>query len=768
MELTIQQALQQAVAAHNKGNLQQAERIYQAILQSQPKHPDANHNLGLIAIALGRPETALELFHKALDVNPKIEQFWLSYVDALIKNNQIKEAKRAIKRAKKIGFDSQKLEALYLPPKLPVAGKTPPQVELDSLLKYYQAGRYGDAEKQALSLTHKFPTHQFGWKVLGTILGQTGRNAEALTAIKMSVSLSPKDAEAHCNLGVILQKLVRLDEAEASYKQAIALQPGYAEAHGNLGATLQERGRLSEAEASYNRAIALQPDYAKAHFNLASTLHDLGRLDEAEASYDQAIALIPTFTDAHVNLGITRHSLGKLDAAEASYRQAIALQPGYAKAHFNLASTLHDLGRLDEAEASYDQAIALQPGYAKAYFNLAGTRRELGRLDEAEMSYREAIALQPDYAAAHANLGLMLQELGRLDEAEASYKQAIALQPGYAKVHHYLTTMKKFDTKDEQYSKLQKLYLDKKMSEEQRCHINFALAKACEDLEDFEQAFTHYSEGNALRKKLLNYDIGQDVELFTQLQSSFPKIEKNTLDIGNRAHQTTPIFIVGMPRSGTTLVEQIISSHSNVTGAGELSFAAQYGGSVARGAAKINTDSIHKFREQYLSKLQNMSNGNLMVTDKMPQNFRYIGLLTAAFPEAKIVHVKRNPAAVCWANYKQYFKSKGLGYCYDLDDVVRYHKLYKNLMAFWDRSLGKRIYTLDYERLTVNQEDETHKLITYLDLEWDKKCLSPQNNKRRVTTASNVQVREKVYQGSSQQWKHYKPFLKGLLDGLDD
>ena len=169
MELTIQQALQQAVAAHNKGNLQQAERIYQAILQSQPKHPDANHNLGLIAIALGRPETALELFHKALDVNPKIEQFWLSYVDALIKNNQIKDAKRAIKRAKKIGFDSQKLEALYLPPKLPVAGKTPPQVELDSLLKYYQAGRYGDAEKQALSLTHKFPTHQFGWKVLGTI-----------------------------------------------------------------------------------------------------------------------------------------------------------------------------------------------------------------------------------------------------------------------------------------------------------------------------------------------------------------------------------------------------------------------------------------------------------------------------------------------------------------------------------------------------------------------------------------------------------------------
>jgi tetratricopeptide (TPR) repeat protein len=362
----------------------------------------------------------------------------------------------------------------------------------------------------------------------------------------------------------------------------------------------------------------------------------------------------------------------------------------------------------------------------------------------------------------------MLQELGRLDEAEACFNKAIALQPDYAKAHHYLTKMKKFVTKDEQYSKLHELYLDEEMSEEQLCHINFALAKASEDLEDFEQAFTHYSEGNALRKKLLNYDISQDIELFKQLRSSYPKIEKNTPAIANLAHQPTPIFIVGMPRSGTTLVEQIISSHPNVNGGGELLLAAQSGGFIATGEVEISKDALNEFRKKYLSKLQNVSNGNPMVTDKMPQNFRYIGLLATAFPEAKIVHVKRNTAAVCWGNYKQYFKSKNLGYCYDLDDIVRYHELYEHLMAFWDTSIGKRIYTLDYDKLTVNQKDETHKLIAYLDLDWDEKCLFPQNNRRRVTTASNVQVREKVYQGSSQQWKHYKPFLKGLLDGLDD
>jgi len=227
-----------------------------------------------------------------------------------------------------------------------------------------------------------------------------------------------------------------------------------------------------------------------------------------------------------------------------------------------------------------------------------------------------------------------------------------------------------------------------------------------------------------------------------------------------------PIFIVGMPRSGTTLVEQIISSHSQVTGAGELNFAAQFGTVIATDFTKANNESLLDFRHNYLNKLQNISNGNLIVTDKMPQNFRYIGLLAATLPEAKIIHVKRNPAAVCWSNYKQYFVSKSIGYCYAIDDVISYHKLYENLMDFWISTLNNRIYKLDYEQLTVNQESETRQLINYLELDWDEKCLSPQNNTRSVATASNLQIRKKVYRGSSEQWKKYQPFLNGALDGL--
>jgi tetratricopeptide (TPR) repeat protein len=635
LELTIEQALQKGIAAHREGKLQDAERLYRVILQSQPAHPDANHNLGILAVSVNKADAALPLFKTALEANPKIGQFWLSYIDALIKENQFDNAKQVLKQAKKQDVDEEKLnffetQLASINKQKTVGSLSPSQHQLSSLLEHYQNGRLDDAEKQAVSVTQDFPQHPFGWKVLGLVLGATGRKSEAIDALQTAVTLSPQDAEARSNLGVTLQELGRLDEALASYKQAIALSSDSTESHYNLGNTL----------------------------------------------------------------------------------------------------------------------------------------KELGRLDEALASYKQAIALKPDFAEAHYNLGITLQELGRLDEALASYKQAIALKPDFAEAHRMLTSIKKFDAQDEQYSKMLRIYLNEDISIEQRCHINFALAKACEDLGNIEKAYTYYSEGNELRKKILNYDINQDVELFQKLKSSYPKIEKNSLEPDNLSKSLMPIFIIGMPRSGTTLVEQIISSHLQVTGAGELNFAKQFGAAIATGITEVNNQSLLDLRHNYLNKLQNVSNGNLIVTDKMPQNFRYIGLLAAAFPEAKIVHVKRNPAAVCWANYKQYFVSKNIGYCYAIDDVISYYKLYENLMDFWTSTLSKRIYNLDYEQLTVNQENETRQLIEYLGLDWDESCLSPQKNKRRVTTASNSQVRQKVYQGSSEQWKKYKPFLNGAFDGL--
>ena len=441
MELTIEQALHQGVTAHNAGNLQEAERFYKAILQSQPRHPDASHNLGLIAISANQIEAALTLFKTALGVNPNIEQFWLSYIDALVKAKRLKDAKQAITKAQKKGFDAKKLEALLSQSKAVIDTKVPPQAQVKTLLEHYQNRRFGDAEKLAISVTHEFPQHQFAWKVLGAIFGQTDRNSEAVNANQTAVELVPQDADAHNNLGVTLQELGRLDEAEASYTQAIALKPDFAKAHSNLGITLRELGRLDEAEASYTQAITLKPDFAEAHSNLGRMFREQGRLDEAEASYTQAIALKPDFAKVHNNLGVMQQELGRLDEAEASYTQAITLKPDFAEAHSNLGRMLQGRGRLDEAEASCAQAIALKPDFAQAHSNLGNTLRELGRLDEAEASYTQAITLKPDFAEAHSNLGNTLRELGRLDEAEASYTQAITLKPDFAEAHNNLGVM---------------------------------------------------------------------------------------------------------------------------------------------------------------------------------------------------------------------------------------------------------------------------------------------------------------------------------------
>ena len=472
MELTVDQALQQGVAAHKEGKLQEAKRLYSAILQAQPNHPDANHNLGVLAVSVGKPLEAIPLFKMALKTNPKVDQFWLSYTDALMKLNRFDEAERALMEAEKSGVSNEKLEIFYqqLQRSSPEDKKTtrqgltlsekrkrlaekkgkkkqaqsasssarPSQDELNLLLGYYQARSFANAEELAVSLTQHFPDHPFAWKVLGAVVKQTGRLNESLLPMQKSVKLSPHDAEAHSNLGVTLHELGRLHEAEASHRKAIALKHDFPEAHNNVGITLQELSKLDEAEASYRQAIALKPDYAEAHSNLGNTLRALGRLDEAESSLRKALAVKPDLAEAYNNLGNTLTGLGRLEEAKATFKQAIALKPDYAEAHSNLGATLQDLGYLGEAEASYRQAIALKPDYADARRNLGVTLQELGRLDEAEASYKHAIALKPDYAEAHYNLGITLQELGRLSEAEASYKQATALRPDYAVAHNNL------------------------------------------------------------------------------------------------------------------------------------------------------------------------------------------------------------------------------------------------------------------------------------------------------------------------------------------
>jgi len=484
--LTVEQALQQAIACHRSGQLQDAERLYRSILQVQPDHPDANHNLGVLAMQVKQPAAGLAHFKAALDANPAQGQYWLSYIDALLQAGQTDAARQAMAAGRQQGLQGEALDALAgrlgsepaadqtnagfpqtpgeplpISPPLPQQrkkklkatrrradtssrasvsreGKGPSLEEIDGLVALFTEGRYKEAAALAHETTVHYPQHGFGWKLLGASFKQMGRGEDALAPLEKAAALSPNDAQAHYNLGLTLYDLGRLAEAEASYQRAVEASPDLAEAHNNLGTTLKDMRRLDDAAASLRRALQIKPDYAEAHYNLGIALRGLGQLEEAAASYRRTLEIKPSFVGAHNNLGNIFRDMGRLDAAEHCLRQALKIKPDFAEAHYNLGSTLHDLGQLDEAEPSFRQALRIKPGYAEAYNNLGKTLKDLGRLDEAEDCFRLALDIKPDFAGAHSNRGATLHDLGRLDQAEASYRRVMEIEPDFAEAHNNL------------------------------------------------------------------------------------------------------------------------------------------------------------------------------------------------------------------------------------------------------------------------------------------------------------------------------------------
>ncbi len=498
--------LQQGMTCQQAGQLQEAEEIYRTVLQTHPDHPEANHNMGVLAVQTKRAAAGLPYFVAALNADPACRQYWLSYIDGLLRAEQLENARQVLALARQHGLEGDEVEAMVArlegnaqvaaqpnaepqpaskesPPVSSVVtqnskktrktkpakqgksarnsatyhGNIPSTQEINTLVALFNKGGLTEAAALAQTMTVRFPQHGFGWKVLGAVFKQTGRNADALAPMQRAAALSPSDAQAHSNLGATLQDLGRLDEAEASLRRALQIKPDYAEAHSNLGIALMGLGRLNEAETSLRRALQIKPDLAEAHSNLGNTLKDQGRLDEAEASYRQALQIKPDYADAHFNLGITLKELGRLDEAEASYRRALQIKPDIAVAHSNLGDTLRGLGHLNEAEASCRRALQVKPDYAEAHSNLGNTLKDMGRLDEAEACYRQALQIKPDYAEAHSNLGNTLKDLGRMDEAEASYRRALQVNPDLAEAHNNLgITLKDMGRMDEAESNLRR------------------------------------------------------------------------------------------------------------------------------------------------------------------------------------------------------------------------------------------------------------------------------------------------------------------------
>ena len=463
--------------------------------------------------------------------------------------------------------------------------------------------------------------------------------------------------------------------------------------------------------------------------------------------------------------------LGHMEQVELTSRELLRHYPRSVLLLNFLGIALQRQGKLSQAVEVLDKAIELKSDVVDSHSNRGIALKELGRAEGALASYDRAIELQPDFPEAHFNRGNVLLGLGRFDEAAESYEQAIAIRQDFSEAHRSLSTLKHYTPDDAQVDLMERLFAAANTSDADRMELGFALAKAHEDLGDIDTSFDFLTEGNDLRKQVQHYDIEDDRKLFAEIKSLFSAAGPSPVAAQQSTSPIRPVFIVGMLRSGTSLVEQILASHSQVHGAGELDamtrlaspllsdLIEQQDSMQLRGLPDADSDEL---RNAYLDTLGELGVTERIITDKMPLNFRWIGFILSALPDAKIIHLNRDPMATCWSVYKHYFPDPCL-FAYDLEDLAKFYRLYVDLMAFWRERYRDSIYDLDYERLTENQESETRELLAFCDLGWEDRCIDFHETARQVRTMSAAQVRKQLYKGSSEAWKKFEHRLQPLI-----
>jgi tetratricopeptide (TPR) repeat protein len=608
-------------------------------------------------------------------------------------------------------------------------------------------------------------------------LQELRRLEEALASYDKAIALRPDFAEPYSNRGNVLQELRRFEEALVSYDKAIALKPGFAEPYSNRGNVLQELGRLEEALVSYNKAIALRPDYAEAYSNCGVTFYELKRFEEAVVSCDKAIALKPDFAEAYSNRGNAFKELNRLEEALFCYDKAIALNPNYAEAHSNRGNVLKELRRYEEALVSSDKAIALKPDFADAYSSRGNALYELDRLDEALVSFEKAIALKSILADAYSNMGRVLNARGRLEEARAAFLKAIDIVPMNVGAYFNLADSMTFASGDPHLAAMQKLVVAPEgLSKTDRIKLNFALGKAYADLKDQRRSFLHLLAANAGKRAMISYDEPAALALFDRIEATFSR-ELIAAKSGGGDPSQRPIFVLGMPRSGTTLVEQILASHPMVHGAGELETLSEVVLAVRNPGSTtipypdfvpaLDRAALMSIGAHYLAAINDRAPGGERVTDKMPSNYYFAGLIHLALPNAKIIHTVRHPLDTCISCFSKLFAG-AQNHTYDLGELGRYYKRYERLMTHWRRVLPpERILDVRYEDVVEDLETQARRIISYCGLPWDDRCLSFHETDRPVRTASVTQVRQPIYSNAVGRWRGYEEFIGPLLTALD-
>lgn len=598
-----------------------------------------------------------------------------------------------------------------------------------------QAGRWREAEFLFSRVIQNEPAHADAHNWLAVAAGQQGKNRDALEHFARAVALAPASADFVNNLGLAQLNAGDLDAAQRSFETALRLNPQLPVAHYNLGLVFQKKLEFDSAVASFRRAIALAPNYVNAHLNLGNALQDGGRFDEAIAQFRKLVALAPNSRESRFNLARALRTAKQYAVAADEARNVVALDPKSIEARLLLVQCLF--------------------------------RAEL--YDEADAEARQILAMNPASVEAHNTRGNIFLTLGKFDEAIASFEAALSVNPGDAEAIFGLTYASKACSTPAMASRIETLVRENP-PQEQKSLLHFALGKVYDDIGDYPGAFENYRLGNDLAVPDALFDPEIWTAFIDRLIATFtPEFFAQRRDFGSASER--PVFIVGMPRSGTTLTEQIIASHPRVAAGGEMqAIAALVAGLPGRlksarpfpeCADELNGAAVRDMAAEYLAALDKFGAGTARTTDKMPMNFQNLGLMALMFPRAAFIHCRRDPLDTCLSCYFAKF-GQHLDFSYSQPNLAAYFRGYARLMSHWRRVLPVRLLEVDYEDMVADQEGVSRRLIAHCGLPWDDRCLAFDKTERAVRTASVWQVRQPIYKTSVKRWQRYESFLQPL------
>jgi tetratricopeptide (TPR) repeat protein len=648
---------------------------------------------------------------------------------------------------------------------------------------------------------------------LGAELRSRGEWEAALISLRQSLALQPRNPDALVDAGDAQRSLGRTREAVTLYQLALQINPGRGDAHNNLGNAFLELGENAAAVGCYRRALELRPNDAQVLCNLGNTLRQLGELEEAMNCTRRALELAPGLSMAHNNLGLLLAARGERDAAIANYREALQHNPRYVEALINLGNALRQQGQRREALAAYQQAVELDPRRADSHSNLGYTLLESRRVPEAAESFRSALALQPDHVAAHLGLaaaqrvqglgteaeatceaalafapqnhdalvllGELLADRGEFAQAQELFGRVLTADPKFTSAYCSIAAHRRMTRHDASWLQGAEALLDRPLPLADEIQLRYALGKYFDDIGEYDLAFGNHQNANELTKRYGGrYD---DEHLAALVGRILERCDAGFVRAQWPASSASeePVFIIGMPRSGTSLTEQILASHPAVFGAGEVRFWDRaFAGLEERAFAGVEDparpgEELAPHREdpgarladlgqRYLQRLRERAGTALRITDKMPANFFYAGLIHAVLPRARIIHLQRHPLDTCLSVYFQNFFNVS-PYANDLNHLAHYYGQYLRIMAHWRSVLPEHaLLEVPYEGLVQDAQLWTRRMLEFIGLPWDPQCLEFHQTRRSVITASKWQVRQKINSGSVGRWRNYEKHLAPL------